>query len=353
MRLTFACLVATLGVACSAPPPPPPVVDAGEPPKKCVGGVIRDGVCEAKCDASKCLPGNTCVDNRCVLKCAAHSECEKYTQSCLPAKEDDTGADIFTCQDVTPLEYGDPCPFGYECSGHCHTAGPGDARSYCTVSCNVDAECPGGYECGFERAKQAVCVNGTVVHGNSNLCDVPAGAPCVERSVIEQPDSGYVEEDFCLQKKVCLKRESCAPCQSDVDCSWGFDLGCAITPDGSRCLVRCGQDSDCDDDKACVGGHCTPRAGDSCIGGGFCSPCRFDTDCGTNEVCMSLYGNEKACIDPRLSITCNSDADCPTGPSGAHGACLDFRQQVPSTSSAYHRCYAPWSETKSAFSCYP
>ena len=39
-------------------------------PDVCVGGFINDdGVCEGKCKPSKCLPGNICVDNRCVLEC--------------------------------------------------------------------------------------------------------------------------------------------------------------------------------------------------------------------------------------------------------------------------------------------
>src|SRR5262245_53352770 len=61
----------------------------------CVGGVIKDGVCEGKCKPELCLEGNTCVDNRCVLQCDSHLDCYQGIQDCARAIEDDTKAEIF------------------------------------------------------------------------------------------------------------------------------------------------------------------------------------------------------------------------------------------------------------------
>src|SRR5262245_7980186 len=48
----------------------------------CEGGFVRkgpendgQGTCEGKCEQSKCLEGNACVDNRCTLTCTKQSEC--------------------------------------------------------------------------------------------------------------------------------------------------------------------------------------------------------------------------------------------------------------------------------------
>lgn len=346
MRLPLLIVCAAFVAACSAPnPTPQQPVDAGQP-RLCVGGVILDdGTCVAKCDPSKCLPGNTCVDNKCVLTCSAHSQCAKYVQSCLPAVEDDTGADIFVCTNTPVVEYGDPCPNGNEC-GVCRWNGPGDARAYCTLECRADTDCPGGYECGFVRDPHALC--GTT-KGNSNHCGQTSEA-CIEPSSLE-PDGGgvYVEGEFCLQRRMCLKKEECAPCQNDVDCSWGFNLACRPLLDGSRCLSKCSQETDCESDKTCFDGHCTPKSG-ACSGNAFCSPCRYDTECPANHACVQLHGNEKACLDLTFPVACTTDADCPLSPGGKHGACLDGRHGVSSNSSVYRRCYAP--HNGDFFTCY-
>lgn len=339
---------AVFGVACSQQPPDEPP-DAGQH-RTCVGGVITaDGRCEAKCDPSKCVANNTCVDNRCQLKCTAHSQCLPYIQSCLPAVEDDTGAAIFTCQNVPLKEYGDPCPNGNECgSNYCVWSGPGDTHAYCTVGCNTDTDCPGGYECGVVRDPHEVC-GSDPKKGNNGFCGTTDEA-CVNP---DTPDSGYVESSFCLEKKICLKRDVCATCESDVDCSWS-GTKCVTIEGEKRCASACTQDSDCERDKQCTNGYCTPKYG-PCTGatGGFCEPCRYDTDCAPGMACAQLHGNERACVDPTLSQPCSSDEDCPTAPSGKHAICLDGRMNVPSNSSVYHHCYlAPFDPQSNVSSCW-
>lgn len=338
-------LISFVALVTGCPSTPPPV------PKKCVGGIIQeDGTCVAKCDPTRCLPGNTCVDNACTLTCTQHDQCEFQVQECRPAKEDETGRDIFTCQDleVPSTAYGDPCPNGNECGSQCITSGPGDALAYCTTSCTADADCPGGYECGYERDPRPICDTNK---GNSNLCG-QSTEPCVPRSEITA-ESGLYEGEFCLMRRTCLKRDVCAPCQSDADCTWSTtETHCVDIGNGDkRCAAPCADTLDCEADKQCAGDHCTPIYG-SCTGGGFCTPCRTDVDCGTNEACMDLKGNEKGCLDITYPFTCNTDADCPVSPGGRHGLCLDQRLNVPSTSPLYHRCYLPYDEETSTFSCY-
>src|SRR5690349_3917332 len=56
-------------------------------PGDCKDGVIVNGVCEGKCTKDKCLLGNICVENRCVLPCDSHKDCFlDGSQNCTPAK---------------------------------------------------------------------------------------------------------------------------------------------------------------------------------------------------------------------------------------------------------------------------
>ncbi len=311
-----ALLLAAVTVACSSDPGQEPP-DAGEP-RRCVGGIIlEDGTCVAKCDPSKCLPGNTCVDNKCTLECTGHSQCARYTQSCLPAKEDDSGRDIQVCTKVEPMEYGDPCPFGTGCSDVCHSTGPGDSRSYCTVACAGDEECPAGYECGRARVARPICDTGK---GNNAICGQTKEA-CITREEIEASGGRFVEGEFCLEERRCLKRDTCASCETDVDCSWGVNLRCRELLDGKRCLPICTEDSDCESDKQCEGAFCRPKSG-ACTGTQFCSPCRYDADCPETMVCEILRGTERACVHPKKTGFCTSSAECPTTSTGKRGVCL-------------------------------
>jgi hypothetical protein len=346
-------LVGSVALLTACPPPEEPLVPDAGPGRKCVGGFLRpDGTCEAKCDPSKCVANNTCVDNKCALKCTSHDQCQKYSQSCLPANEDDTNASIFVCTNVPPTEYGDPCPNGNECALNrfCYSKGPGDALSYCTMTCLQDTHCPAGYECGFIRLPYSLC--GVSGIGNNNHCG-RTDAPCVDPASVPADGSGdIVRGAFCLQQRMCLKKDICASCQTDVDCSWAaLPLDCVDTPEsGKRCLLKCTQETDCDQDKTCQNGYCTPKTG-SCTGGGFCESCRFDFDCAHYDggyACLGnengFHGAERACIDVRLSTPCSSSQDCPLSAGGQRGSCVNTSQGG--------RCFAPYNETSGSYSCY-
>jgi hypothetical protein len=377
MRASALVFTVLLSVTCSPPPTPEP--DAGPPPNLCVGGIVIQsgpdaGWCIAKCDPSKCLAGNTCVNNECQLKCTSHFDCNATeqsladggfplpTQRCLPATEDDTMNAIMTCQDVDLKGIGSPCPQGTECSAgtNCQTAGLGDTTAYCTAGCVTDTDCPGGYECGPVRQPTWICENSDA--GESFCGKAPAA--CTPRSSYEMNPQVWIG-NICVELRQCLKRTACSACQTDSDCSLSFEK-CAQVGIGFRCLATCtvfpdggANNKDCEQGYHCVAddGLCHPAFTD-CVSPPhqFCSPCRYDTDCETDAggflECQNVHGNERSCIDVSFPQTCTKDADCPLAPSGLHGHCLNESDEVVSGDPLYHHCYIP-KNSMGAFSCYP
>lgn len=285
----------------------------GDSSGECIGGVVVNGVCEGKCKPELCLEGNTCVGNRCVLKCSSHLECYPGIQDCAPAEEDDTGEKIMVCTgNGRPVGYGAPCPFGVECSGfgscpdgtpcslaqcnfnpgdcvrdaeacgddpdcfagkcsdgsacvvqpcpieqctslglECRTRGEGDAEAYCAKPhCSTDADCPGGYECAITRDPHAIC-NTNPKKGNNSFCGVTDEA-CIDRDDFEANGSTFFEGAICLLRKACVKRSQCSPCTSDLDCSLVPGLRCVPIGGENRCARSCSRREDCDLDHECV-----------------------------------------------------------------------------------------------------
>lgn len=309
----------------------------------CKGGLAIDGGCEAKCSPDKCLPGNTCVGNRCELLCTSHRDCfSDGSQNCGAAK-DDSGKDVLVCQSSKQTPgIGVKCPFGTECNkqsfcpggvacdpaacgGHpdhckadpaqcagnpkctigkcsddasecivttcdaaqcaapsyrCLTTGTGDADAYCAKDdCKTDDDCLGGYYCGITRDPHSIC-GLTPPKGNSNACGKTT-EPCVDPAHFADGGHTYFEGALCLMRRTCLKRSQCAPCKTDLDCSQRDAQKCVAIGAESHCARSCGGDSDCEPDAKCTAGSCIPRAG-ACKGkGAFCDPCLNDEDCGT------------------------------------------------------------------------
>jgi len=380
-----------------------------EAPAFCLGGyVTKDHQCEGLCDPEKCLPGNICVENRCVLECDAHSDClDDGTQNCAPAKEDGTSRDTMTCQpNGKTWGVGYKCPFGDECGNYhscsttgehcdpaqcggaadsckldevacyarancnigkcpdgtpctvfscspqecvanltCITKGDADADAYCSKNdCQSDADCAGGYYCGVTRDPRELC-NSMPQKGNNNICGrVSINTPCIATSDLGNGNTLFEGQD-CVLRKTCLKRNECAPCETDLDCSQGIANHCITMPMEAqkRCAKSCAMDEDCGRDFACqavgdAGTVCVHRFG-ACEGSGkFCEPCLDDTDCGPltgTSVCFTHNDGQRGCGDISYPDTCMSDADCPTSPSGKHAYCV----LSDPTDALYQHCY--------------
>jgi len=310
-------------------------------------GVLVDGRCEPKCVSSNCVAGNTCVDNRCALVCDSHLDCEIGTQSCVPAKEDDTGRAIFVCAESGKPAIGKSCPKGDECSAElsCLTRGSGDAEAYCTrFDCRDDKDCPGGFQCGTMRDPHAIC-GSSPQKGDNNICG-KTDEPCIDPSSFSLGGASYFEGSICLLRRLCFKRSQCSACESDLDCSLVSGQRCVQIGKDKRCARACAVDGDCDDDYRCVEGSCVPRFG-ACTGTGlFCEPCSDDEDCGSKGSSMGCYemglSGERACVDYSFSTACTKDTDCPKAPSGRFGKCLDELVGVQPGDSLYHRCFLPF-----------
>jgi len=385
--------------------------------EECEGGVIIDGRCEAKCSPDLCLAGNTCVDNRCVLECVSHTQCLP-DQTCSGAVEDDTGREILACSREQPKEthVGLLCAFGYECDGVyqcpdgsacnpkgggatcapeqcalvepfracpdgtactgaegdncapeackplvCRSAGEGDAEAYCTTQdCSTDLDCAPGMYCGVRRRAQKIC--GT---------DKGTEDPCLEPSQFTANGGTYQEGPVTLLQNICLKREICAPCVTNNDCSLAGDLSCVNVAGVQSCVKPCRVDGDCNDDSFCYStalnagcvnepcddGLCLPRSG-SCRGSEFCQACLNDLDCSPpgsagSKACIEAGAGQRGCFDQSFPDTCVTDADCPQSPSGKHGECLDEGEGLGPGDSVYRRCYLPFYPGPSKFQCWP
>jgi len=386
-----------------------------DPPPFCVGGIVAaDGRCEGICDPTKCLEGNICVDNRCVLECATHADClEDGTQNCSAATEDGTSRATMTCQpNGKNWGIGTKCPFGDECATvfscsttgaycdpthlaqlaqqcggdgskcvrdaatcyaqtnctigkcpdgnactvmpcqaaectanlSCVTKGDADADAYCSKNdCQADADCPGGYYCGVTRDPRELC-DSMPPKGNSNFCGkVSINTPCVPTSDLGNGNTLF-EGQGCILQKTCLKRNECAPCEADIDCSQGIANHCITMPMEAqkRCAKACNVDADCGRDFACqdsvsAGKVCVHRFG-ACEGTGkFCEPCLDDTDCGPitgTSVCFTHNDGQRGCGDISFPTKCVTSADCPKSPSGEPAFCVD-----DPGSDIYQRCY--------------
>jgi hypothetical protein len=253
-----------------------------------------------------------------------------------------------------PAGIGTPCPFGTECPASapaCVSKGEGDATAYCSIhDCDADSDCPGGFYCGITRDPHELC-GSNPPKGDNNQCGQTT-EPCIDPAT--DPTSIF-EGSICLLRRTCLYRGPCVPCVSDADCSGQTAQKCVLISGQSHCARACADDGDCLDDQSCSLGACLPKFG-ACTGTGqFCEPCIDDEDCGDasgSMGCAELSGGQRACFDFSFSTSCADDLDCPTSPSGKHGACLDESLGVDSSSSLYHRCYLPFDAVSNQFSCW-
>lgn len=325
--------------------------------------------------------------------CPNGLECDRFACNGNPS---DCKADPVACAGLANCNVG-KCKDGSACTVttcpadqcapfRCISAGEGDANAYCAhFDCAKDDDCGPGAYCGYIRDPRQVC--GTM-KGNDDQCG-KSSAACVSAA----NGGAGVEGPVCWMRRICRRRDECAPCASNVDCSAGNGDVCVTVGASKACAHFCTADANCRSDQKCVpaGNVCaaTPRlscataadcptANDTCVprnacvprSGGchaenamptkFCYACTSDVDCGDKSstfVCASPGGGERACLDSSFGTACMTDKDCPTSPSGAHGRCLDDSDGVPANNSAFHHCYFPRKPLvdgeNNGYSCYP
>jgi hypothetical protein len=276
---------------------------AGAAGQACTSGSVAAG-----CDTAQCVAGNTCIATAnaaasCQLGCTTNTDCP-FNYHCDP----NVGGTSPYCvlnttafPDKPGTQFGAPCnpTNGFENNPACDTAdgfwcnaaSPLDANAYCTYfGCKVDTDCGDGFYCGRENQ--------------------------YPNAVSDQIQNGQT-------LAVCLPRDSCAPCTSEIDCAPanGAPQHCLPGSDGATfCAPECHSTSECALDATCAPyqnySACTPRAGVCKGDGSLCSPCRSDADC-TNGYCLLAYNSTEHFCSSKSGIACsysNSQIvdQCPT-----------------------------------------
>ncbi|RLB60984.1 MAG: hypothetical protein DRI90_12430 [Deltaproteobacteria bacterium] len=361
----------------------------GGNPTQCVRDEEACGELGEDCNIGTCEnwdPNDKCVEGFCALSergCGGDIHCQRCT--------------------VTDCETNECTPF--KCLGG---AGDGDATAYCTHhDCTEDAHCPGGYYCGVATDPRDVCgatcsggscsdnpqkncgEDADCQTGNTSFCG-ETFEPCLDPSQFNVDGAQFFEGSACLLRNSCIKKEECAPCETNVDCRLGAAHTCVAWGTATVCARFCAAAADCTNDMDCLyyGKTCQaspaidcltpadcPKPGDQCLdrsiclpksgdcraanatGSKFCHHCVDATDCGAADPttvwdCVEISYGEHACFDRSFPDSCTVDSDCPQSPSGTHGECLDEGDGVTSSNSVYHRCYFPRDDFKEQYTCW-
>ncbi len=270
------------------------------------------GTTPGGCDPKQCAPGNDCIElggeTKCRKTCTSNTDATKacpFGYSCNAVKPIDTactGSQCYCAELAVKLTKKDKGQWGWPCNpagrieGNpdcdsaqqftCFATNPVDASAYCTRACAKDTECGAGFFCA---------------------------------TVNDTPNAETTRRDTRNTIKICQKRTYCSPCATPVDCPDGS--ACIGDDKGVRfCAPTCETDTNCNGEAFCAdarpggGKVCYPRAG-ACIGdGGFCSPCRADSDCKDGACARNEYTTERFCTVTSPS-KCKS-RDCPAAPEG-------------------------------------
>ena len=249
----------------------------------------------ATCDRAQCAPGNTCIAPagsapQCARACATHTDCP-FNYHC----DANLGGTSPYCVLNTktfpskPGQFGAPClpTNGFQNNPACDTAdgfwcnakSPLDGAAYCTFfGCALDTDCGAGFYCGKEN---------------------------------KYPNAASAQIQDGTTVSVCLPRQYCSPCATDVDCAPanGAPQHCvAGTDTATFCVPECHTDAECPLDATCASrenfGACTPRAGVCKGDGALCSPCRSDADC-TGGYCVPAYNSTEHFCTMKSGVTCS------------------------------------------------
>lgn len=340
--------------------------DPATPP--CEGYVEADGDCVPKCDPSKCLAGNVCVENQCRLACSSHLECFAGgqvgtqllpQQACTPTN-DDGGAAVSVCLETghqppaTGPAQGKACPFG---EGDC-------ATKICANGLECDPMACGG--------KPAECVKDEALCAGKEECNIGKcasdGARCTvttcepsECKALTCNSSGEGDATAYCMRTDCSADEQCGPgfycgyvrdphdvcgetcsggkcsdgraCTKDGDCQKGNNTFCGKTlepcidpktkpagttfEEGPLCMMRraCLRRDEC---TPCTTNlDCSAGAGALCLNLGVspdkpalacASLCKDDTNCRADQACVPAGGNT---CGKAPGVYCTTAADCP------------------------------------------
>lgn len=340
-------------------------------------GVTVDGECEKKCLDSACASGTICVDNACRSKCTSANDCGPQ-QRCV-ARASDTGERGSFCVGasapvVMGAQVGTACTSNADCA---ESAGVHCIDDTCTFTCEIHADCVSCNAQGRCKSVGSCSGNATDTAGKpvrtcvgdsfprefgqfgsacpngpeSDDCDKTNGFVCrgtsgdIDAYCTKQgcaADSECPTGFFCstIRKgssrtetiQICLRREFCAPCDSDVDCLGVRNQLCAKDLSGEKiCTVLCddninscpwGASTTCRATDDVLGAPtCSHRFG-SCHGtGNSCEPCVDQRDCPGGACVAERFTNEQFCVDFGVTCSCPDNAGgrcagggCPTSP---------------------------------------
>jgi hypothetical protein len=221
--------------------------------------------------------------------------CEKMFNPVPAVAKGQWGA---TCDPMKGIYSNADCDFNN--GFFCHGTAPTDATSYCTrYNCTADRECAGTFTCA------------TINVG---------------------PNVSTAERTYHQTTTACLRRDYGASCTADVDCPplAGRTQHCAFDDNNAGfCTPECDATTNCDYDAVCLDPTssgtkiCYPIAGVIVGNASLCSPCRDDSDCGADGLCLrGQYTQERFCAK-KSATTCTANANgCPPSmKAGAQIAC--------------------------------
>jgi hypothetical protein len=289
-------------------------------------------------NGNECYGDSFCFEGMCTTTCQSNADCWEGTE-CRPLGT----AAVMTC--VTVRYRTGPVMVGTSC-GVDPTACDGvdpecDPKHGCDQTCSSDDECSPAYRCSSEfntclrqlfcYARQTDDVDAVCTQECTDDRDCPPKLYCET-----------VASDTDPNRKICLRRQFCAPCARDEECDlvggvcgtdnlgFGFCTApCTPAVDSSdpnyyTCVQPFSECKDNGDGRTL----CHHRYG-ACVGdGSLCSPCRSRADCdwASGAVCYrSSWGQERFC-------TTVCDTTCPAG-----YACFEFNNNCTSDL----RCRAP------------
>jgi hypothetical protein len=348
---------------------PPPSCPTCAPDNACIDDGSGAGpLCHEVCTGQTCPVGWYCNTGEVGDPAASLSDAGPVNW-CVQVQSGDAGPLALSPDAGYP--WGVPClPSGGEGNNKacdvedgfsCYGQTPTDADAFCTIfGCVEDADCPGGWWCETVDTAPSVKTATRSFGKTRTVCtprqycapclmdhDCPASAAGTQQHCIQQGSGadggttpGYCSPqcastaDCALDARCETQWNVCSPaqgtaCQSDDDCppANGTFQHC----NAGTCTPECGTASDCGSGQKCSSlAACQPRAGTCDGAGGFCSPCRADSDCTGGGYCLYAdYSTERYCSIPVAKGTCaNPDmtgvtinaasaGQCPKAPSGS------------------------------------